>query len=538
LLVDYGELTLPKLVATAIAQLMAQTETINTSSMLPGSQRERLLRKINEESELPSLGVAIAKVIQITSSGEDSVAQLAHYVLSDVGLTQKILRLSNTVQYRTNSGGAVTTVSRSIFLLGFNTVKTSAMAMLLVDRFKDKAQAVNVRKELVRSLCASIIGREIANRGRFPDGEEAAVAALFKNIGRVLVASFDHSLYLHIQQLIDAGEVLPSDAVQVLLGCSFERFGEMALQEWKIPEAIIQSLGPLPKGELRRATHRNDWLKQVASFSDSLAEIMIMGRHDVPGYAETLLNRFGKVLEMEPKALELMLEKVEAETRELAKSLNISLPDGFEEAEEASNGQEVPIEFVLKTEELVSPDQSARYPSGKPYNARDLLLAGIQDVTHMLSSDDFHLNDLILLVLETLYTSMGFRFATVCLRDMKAGYYVSRVAVGEKYVERQKGFRFPIKPEADLFHLAIGNNVDVMIENSNLPKIRNLLPPWHQTLLPDARSFIVLPLVIQKKMLGFIYADRTVPAEEGVPADETALIKTLKSQLLAAMMRG
>ena len=119
---------------------MAQKEITTASSVLPGTQRDRLLRKISEESELPSLGVAIAKVIAITSSGEDSVARLAHYVLSDVGLTQKILRLSNTVQYRASAGVQVTTVSRSIFLLGFNTVKTTAMAMLLVDCFKNKNQ--------------------------------------------------------------------------------------------------------------------------------------------------------------------------------------------------------------------------------------------------------------------------------------------------------------------------------------------------------------------------------------------------------------
>jgi len=517
---------------------MAQIESANAIPPLPASQRERLLRTINEESDLPTLGVAIAKVIEITSSGEDSVTRLAHFVLSDVGLTQKILRLSNTVQYRTSSGAAVTTISRSIFLLGFNTVKTSAMAMLLVDFFKDKAQAASVRKELVRSLCASIIGREMSNRGRFPDGEEAAVAALFKNIGRVLVASFDHQLYSKIQKLADVADTDSTDAAQLLLGCSFERFGEMALQEWRIPDAIVQSMGSLPGGELKKASHRNDWLKQVASFSDALAELVMVGKHGSTGYADKLLKKFGKVLEIDQKTLDAMLVKVEAETKQLAKSMNIDLPDGFEESEELKNSLGVPSEFVMKSEELVSAQESDRHASGKPFNARDLLLAGVQDVTQMLASEDLQLSDLILLVLETLYSSMGFRFATVCLRDLAAGRYVSRVAVGENYASRQKGFNFGSKSEADLFHLAMSNNVDVMISDATQPKIRSLLPLWHQELLPDARSFIILPLVIQKKPLGLFYADRNVSAEEGVPSDETALIKTLKSQLLAAMMRG
>jgi transcriptional regulator with GAF, ATPase, and Fis domain len=165
------------------------------------------------------------------------------------------------------------------------------------------------------------------------------------------------------------------------------------------------------------------------------------------------------------------------------------------------------------------------------------LLAGVQDVTQMLASDQGKLSDMILLVLETLYSAMGFRFATACLRDVQNARYMARVAIGDQYEERQKQFVFSSKEEKTIFHLAMSNNADLMISDAMVPKIQNLLPQWHKNLLPDTRSFIVLPLVVQQKTLGFFYADRIVIAEEGVPPDETALIKTLKSQLVAAMMR-
>ena len=83
----------------------------------------------------------------------------------------------------------------------------------------------------------------------------------------------------------------------------------------------------------------------------------------------------------------------------------------------------------------------------------------------------------------------------------------------------------------------MNNNVDLMIEDALNPKIQAILPSWHKRLLPDARSFIILPLVIENKPLGLFYADRCLPANEGVPPDETALIKTLKGQLMSAMMK-
>ena len=518
---------------------MSTQPSVHLDEHAPELPRDRLLKRINEESNLPTLGVSITKVVEITSSSEDPVAKLAHFVLADVALTQKILRLSNTIHYRTSAGSPVTTISRAIFLLGFNSIKTSAMAMLLVDCFKDKSHANSVRRELVQALCASIVGREMAQRGRFQDGEEAAVAALFKNVGKILVASFDHPLYSRIQAMLQTGQTNSQEASSTLLGCSYERFGEMALQEWKIPDTIIQSLLPLPGGEQKKVNTRGEWLRQVANFSDALANmIMSSGGGNLSEKAKPLLQRFGKALELDQAALDAMLVKVETETRQLAKSMDIAMADVHIGETDADSTNGVPNDLLLKNYEAGEIQNDERHPSGKPKQARDLLLAGVQDVTQMLASDAFKLNDLILLVLETLYSSMGFRFATVCLRDLQTVRYVARLAIGENYAERQKGFAFSGKPDQHLFHLAMTNNVDLMISDASVPKIQNLLPEWHRKLLPDARSFIILPLVIQKKSLGLFYADRDVNADEGVPPDETALIKTLKSQLLAAMMRN
>jgi hypothetical protein len=196
----------------------------------------------------------------------------------------------------------------------------------------------------------------------------------------------------------------------------------------------------------------------------------------------------------------------------------------------------LPSEFLLDMSEDTQPLLiKERHPSGKPVNARDLLLAGVQDATQMMSSGRCKVNDLMLLVLETLYASMGFRFATVCLKDVQKKQFRARVTIGEDNVARQAGFVFPEASMRDLFHLALENDADLLISDARSPKIRDLLPAWHRTLLPDARSFVILPLVVQKKQIGLFYADRAQEAPEGVPSDETALIKTLKGQVLTAL---
>ncbi|OWW22859.1 signal transduction protein [Noviherbaspirillum denitrificans] len=522
-----------------------------------------MLRKISTEADLPALGSSVSRVVQMTSSDGEAVRNLANFILSDVALTQKILRISNTVCYRTASGTPVTTVSKAIFLLGFDTVKTAALAMLLVDGMSGK-NAKSVRNELSHSLCASIVGREIARRSHFKDAEEAAVAALFKNIGRVLVASHEHDQYDKISKLVEAGTHTPAQASQQVLGCSFDVLAEAVLREWNIPDSIVQALTPPAPGVLKPAKGRQEWLQQVAAFSSAAARLIpSAGTPGQEAASKAVLTRFGAALGLDHAKLNQLFAGVAQETRVIASSTELALHSEEHEhvtspaAEGPTSG--APAAIATEVTSQAKPDRGEvesglpsellldiidepqgmqvveRHASGKPMNARDMLLAGVQDVTQMMASGRCKVNDLMLLVLETLYNSMGFRFATVCLKDIHTHQFRARISMGEKNAERQADFVFPVHTARDLFHLALENDADLMISDATAPKIRDLLPAWHRTLLPDARSFIVLPLVVQKKQLGLFYADRAQAAPEGVPQDETALIKTLKGQVLAAL---
>jgi len=505
--------------------------------------RDRLLRSISEENDLPALGSSVSRVVQLASSDDDSVRELASFVLSDVGLTQKILRLANTATYRGYSGGPVTTVSKAIFMLGFDTVKTSALAMLLVDGMA-RNRASCVRAELAQALSASVIAREMARRSRFKDAEEAAVAALFKNMGRLLVAAHDDVAYGQIDAMIKAGTHTPQQASTQTLGCSFDMLAESVLAEWKIPDTIIKALTPLPQGVLKPAKTRQEWMQQVAAFSANSAP-MIAHLHE-KGYektnentARTLLTRYGGALEIESETMTQLMTSVEREVQSLLEQVNLSVGelDAEDLAAQAHADAGVLAGLMLATDEGGAEE---RHPSGKPINARMQLLAGIQDVTEMMASGRSKVNDLIMLALETIYRGMGFRFATICLNDVKTAQYRARMSLGEDSATRQAGFVFSSGEQQrgarrDLFQLAMEKDVDLMISDAGAANIVDLVPAWHRALLPDARSFIILPLVVQKKPFGFFYADRAQAAPEGVPPDEAALIRTLKGQVMAAL---
>ncbi|MDO9100753.1 MAG: hypothetical protein Q7J20_10380 [Candidatus Nitrotoga sp.] len=69
-----------------------------------------LVQKLSSDVGILALGSSVSSVVQLTASDDEAANNLAHCalriahcVLSDVALTQKFLRLSNSVSYRRTS---------------------------------------------------------------------------------------------------------------------------------------------------------------------------------------------------------------------------------------------------------------------------------------------------------------------------------------------------------------------------------------------------------------------------------------------------
>lgn len=504
--------------------------------------RAALLRKVAGGPDMAALGAAIARVVGMASSDDRGTQDLTRYVLSDAALTKRILRLVNTVRYRTASGMAVTTISRAITLLGFDNVKTTALAMLLVDEvtkgLADGPHARRVRVELEAALCASLVGGELGHASSWPAAEEAAFAALFKNVGPLLVAAHENERYLEIQALAATGEHTPDQAARMIIGCSYEALSEAVLDAWQMPATIAHVQAPPQEGVLPVALEREEWMRQVAAFSQDVARLL--GRtHDPAGTpdAQALLERYGIALGLDAVRLNTLFETVASSLAGLLQSMGLQ-PVPRLERRDGKEAEGLPNVLLLATLGAGEAEEQGVHPSGKPRNAAELLLAGVQDVTQMRAYGERKANQIMLAVLETLYQALGFRFAALVLKDVRSGQFRARASFGLEDKGIQEGFAFPATAPGgarDIFHLALANDADLVISDAHAPKIRDLLPTWHRILLPDAASFVVLPLVVGKAQLGMFYADRTVEAPEGIPPDETALIKALKMQVLTAL---
>lgn len=543
--------------------------------------RERLLYNMAHSDGLPALSASISRVVQLASSDSDAVGELAHFVLADVALTQKLLRVANTVFYRSVGGSQVTTVSRAIFVLGFETVRTIALAMMLVEGMAGHLKK-GVREELAVAVAASVMARELATRTPAQHAEESAVAALFGNTGALVMAAYAPETYTAFRKRVDGDGRTPVQAANELIGCSLEQLRDVVLRDWHTPDSVLHALAPLRHGPLRVARTREEWMQQAVTFSGDVSKLVLDLARGLPhadaALKDRLLSRYGEALDLNPEKLDDLLTEVVQQTLLLAGELvkDVSSPaadttgerktkradtpgtqaqpaakrapdardagsasrDAAREEKEESPPAAPTLPAHLLMSGAVSPAPAEkRHPSGKPFNAAELLMAGIQDVTEMMASRRCGANDVVMLVLETLYQALGCRFAAFCLLDPAAGQYRARVALGEQHETRMKMFAFPASGPDDVFRLALHNKVDVVIADAGRGRVADLIPAWHRFLLPDTASFVVLPLLLGERPVGLFYADRARVAPEGIPADEAALIRTLKMQVVLALQQ-
>ncbi len=507
--------------------------------------KDRLINAVTDDPNLPALGSSIARIVKLSSSDDHSIQQLSYYVLSDVSLTQKILRLSNSAAFKAITNKEISSINKAIFLLGFDSVKTSALAILLVDGMPAK-HASHVRIELIHALAASVISRKLAALTPFTkDIEEVSIAALFKNLGRILLATYEPDLYHSMIALVTQGQHTPPQASMLVLGFSLDTLTEALLEEWNVPVNVIQALSAKPSGALITPKNKQEWTQIAAEFCEKAAPL-VLGTNLIAEeieLKEKLLNRFGKVFSLTIPILNELISKATLETRELLVSADLESLDKNNKISQDSTHCEFDIaaeenlinELTINNDEPHNLQITERYACNKPYNASPLLLNGIQKTTEMMASGDYRLENLINLGLDSLYSALGFRFITLCLKDSKMNSFRARSSLGKKNLEYQKGFNFSTIPTNDLFHLAMQRNIDIVIANVFIPRIRKLMPVWHTTLLPDACSILVLPLIVNKKPIGLIYADRETESLEGITHDEAKLVRILKGQILIAL---
>ena len=198
--------------------------------------QRRVLKRVND---IPSLPQFVIDTLKKLDDPKSSAQDVADKLSRDEGLVLRILRLANSAYY--GLPRRITGVSEAISLLGFKTVKSIVLAAS-VYKFMDGSftgYALDRGELWKHSLSVAFASRYLAKRIKGLDDEEAYVAGMVHDIGKIVLNDYVRFGYGIIAKLVEDDQVPFMDAERQVLGFDHAQVGGLIMEQWNLPETYM-----------------------------------------------------------------------------------------------------------------------------------------------------------------------------------------------------------------------------------------------------------------------------------------------------------
>lgn len=504
-----------------------------------------LLRRMRHKNGFPALSESVAAINRIASSETERADKLSNAILKDFALTNQLVRLVNSAYYKPAGGGTISTVSRAVAVLGFETTRNIAISVLLLEHMQNKTSSRQLKEDFIRVNLAGILARKLAVDTRQQDLEQVFVCSMFHGLGRLLAHFHFPDESAEVPGVMSRKKCGEEAASRQIFGISYEDLGLAVAERWGFPPVILNAMKKLPPGPVTSLNTVEDRLRVFAAFANEICDTLAQTPAEhLPAAIAAVESRLGPVIGLKPNGLRAVLQSAVAEVggycrvaridltkTDIGKQVNRYLHPTPAVADSSND------EGAARTEELPNPlDLPADESLESLQDPSSVLAAGIQEISTTLV-DDFRLNDILRTILETMFRAIGFRRVLLCTREAKTGLMQARYGFGVDAAEVAKRFKFELAARPDVFCAATDKGVDILIRDINDPLIAARIPTWYREVVP-ARSMLLLPINIRGKSVALIYADRDEADGIRIPEQELALLRTLRNQAILAIKLG
>ena len=143
---------------------------------------EAWVHRISEQ-DIPIFKHTVTAIAEVTQDDDSSASELAKVILQDASLTARILKIANSIAYNP-SGVPINTISRAVFFIGFNTVRTISLSLAIIDALLKNRTREHVLEIMARSLHAAVQSRSFSEQRGDDSPEEVFIATLLYNLGK------------------------------------------------------------------------------------------------------------------------------------------------------------------------------------------------------------------------------------------------------------------------------------------------------------------------------------------------------------------
>ncbi|NOX35808.1 MAG: HDOD domain-containing protein [Deltaproteobacteria bacterium] len=201
--------------------------------------KAEILKMIQKkESDLPTLPVVIDKIISVASDEKTTTEELAKVISYDQGMTNKLLKLANSIYYAQKT--KVETTKRAITVIGFDEIIGIALGMGILSSFTDKSGlSLDMKALWIHGIGVATVSKELAKRTNPGVANKIFIPGLLHDMGKVIFSVYFKEEYMKIRQLAMEKKKPLYFAENAIFKLDHAILSALLMKRWNFPHSIM-----------------------------------------------------------------------------------------------------------------------------------------------------------------------------------------------------------------------------------------------------------------------------------------------------------
>jgi HD-like signal output (HDOD) protein len=493
----------------------------------------------------------VIKLVHTLSRKDNDISamELAELVKRDAGVLAKTLMIANGFGYNPN-GIRVESAMEAIQVIGFERVRTLALALMLVEQTNRGRSADEQREAAAHALCSGFIAQSVGDAQGTVRGEHAYVCAALRHFGRIVMTSFMTEEYRRAVGL--AGAVPEDAAFREIFGLTPLELGHELLRAEQLPEEILSALRACdPESITASAVTPEQRMLALADFSTQLCELVFTDDLDAAAFAKRtadLAGRFSHLLPNVAAQIPETIANVGVQFSRLKHGLGIrSLPlkcverlkDRVAKRDPRDarfiktappfplSGAPNPILAVGTAPAPIGdlPAPTASPPPPKPTVSSSRLSSGLDQLKSLVSQPGTPADVINRTVIDIVGEAFNSPEVILLLRAPRLPTLHITHGVGQNWRKLQTNAK--VTPgERTTMGLCLARKENLLIHDAGEASIAPYVPSW----LRDAvqlQSYVLMPIVQADQPIGVILAGWAIKRKIVIAPDQVQLLREL-----------
>jgi HD-like signal output (HDOD) protein/signal transduction histidine kinase len=191
-------------------------------------------------ARMPAMPQVLLQLMEMCRDDNAGIPALAALISRDAGMTSRILTVAGSSAFR--RARVAPSLEQALMTIGLNMVKTLLISEAVFQIFGGFSlrRTVDLRSFWIHSLSAAITSREIARRMGYPRLEEAYLAGLLHDVGRLALLSAEPEQYAPHFHAPDNAALCVREKELLLL--THAEAGGWIAQQWRLDSFIADSI--------------------------------------------------------------------------------------------------------------------------------------------------------------------------------------------------------------------------------------------------------------------------------------------------------